>query len=119
MTDTANRQEFDYAIKDEDIDRAKTLVDMDVAGGPREHFSEVSRDGIQVRKPVVAAVNGHAIRFGLTYAMNRRHLCAGGPGVPARRGLARRDRGGQVVHREARTALDGSARGRPPFHRFS
>lgn len=46
MTDT-DRKEFDYAIKDDDIERAKSLVGHDVAGGSNEYYSEVSRDAIR------------------------------------------------------------------------
>src|SRR5688572_10136704 len=53
MTDTAasapgsDRQEFDHAIKDEDIERAKLLIGHDTAGGMREYYSEVTRDAIR------------------------------------------------------------------------
>lgn len=47
MTDTTDRKEFDYAIKDDDIERAKSLVGYDVAGGSSEYYSEVSRDAIR------------------------------------------------------------------------
>src|SRR5690606_6074518 len=53
MTDTteptsdSDRKEFDYAIKDEDIERARLLIGHDTAGGSREYYSEASRDGIR------------------------------------------------------------------------
>jgi acyl dehydratase len=47
MTDTTDRKDFDYAIKDDDIERAKSVVGYDVAGGSNEYYSEVSRDAIR------------------------------------------------------------------------
>jgi acyl dehydratase len=53
MTDAATtesdtkKKEFDYAIKDEDIERARLLIGHDTAGGSREYYSEATRDGIR------------------------------------------------------------------------
>lgn len=49
MTDVARTgiQEFDYAIKDEDIERAKLLLRLDAPAGMREHYSVASPDGIR------------------------------------------------------------------------
>jgi acyl dehydratase len=44
---TAGDREFDYPIKDEDIERAKLLIGLDVAVGMREYYSQASRDGIR------------------------------------------------------------------------
>ncbi|MET0198744.1 MAG: MaoC family dehydratase N-terminal domain-containing protein [Rhodococcus fascians] len=40
-------KDFDHAIKDEDIDRAKLLIGYDTAGGMQEYYSEASRDAIR------------------------------------------------------------------------
>ena len=54
MTDTTKsgeaegaRKEFDYAIKDEDIERARLVIGQDTAQGMREYYSEATRDGIR------------------------------------------------------------------------
>lgn len=55
MTDTAAKpgstgaedKNFDYPIRDEDIERAQLLIGHDAAGGMREYYSEASRDGIR------------------------------------------------------------------------
>jgi hypothetical protein len=53
MTDTdaataaSDDREFDYPIKDEDIERAKLLIGLDVAVGMREYYSQASRDAIR------------------------------------------------------------------------
>jgi acyl dehydratase len=53
MTDTSatdvegGRKDFDYAIKDEDIERAKLLIGHDTAQGMNEYYSEATRDGIR------------------------------------------------------------------------
>lgn len=40
-------ESFDYAIKDEDIDRARLLIGHEAPGGLREYYSQASPDGIR------------------------------------------------------------------------
>lgn len=47
MTQTDQAQEFDYAIKDEDIERAKLLLGVDAPASIDEYYRELSVDGIR------------------------------------------------------------------------
>jgi acyl dehydratase len=46
MSETST-EEFDYTIKDDDIERARLLIGLEAPQGGREYYSHVDRDGIR------------------------------------------------------------------------
>jgi acyl dehydratase len=47
QVESAKAEEFDYPIKDEDIERSKLLLGHDAAAGIQEYYSVASNDGIR------------------------------------------------------------------------